>query len=167
MDVQGRGVEVTLRGDGLTLSRTISEQEAIDIIAYVLHGEHAHRVMESRPNAGPQVGPLAEPVAVSSVEFLQLKRPQTNPERMLTLGRYLEYAEAQRPFSKAALRQMFEVARLPMPKNVDRDLAIAIQRGWLTELRDGGLQVTQLGWDLLGADDQPSRFLERRYSSRP
>jgi hypothetical protein len=120
---------VKLVGDGISIDKTVNRKVAMAVVAAVLGGGAAtpsvgKRDADERSRERPTHSPR---------EFLTESRASTNSEQITALGYHLCDQEAKENFSKDDLREAFRRAHEVIPKNLPRDVGIAIEKGWIHE----------------------------------
>ena len=132
------GYKLTLKGDGITVERDISEELAKDIIAMIL-GRGVPQ--ESQKSA---IGSMAvsqqnhsQQQSISGAprkalrEYLNEMDAKKNPQKILVIANYLVTFMGKETFSIADIRPQFKVASEPIPANLNRDFQIVSQNGWI------------------------------------
>jgi len=101
----------------------------------------------------PSHGPQQVTRQLAPTELLQDKRPSTNAQRIAIFAYYRDKFEGKPRFARADLKDYFANARLPPPRNFDRDFKHAIQLGYVYEdgqesyLTSRGLEAVETGFD--------------------
>jgi len=75
---------------------------------------------------------------IALTEFVATLKLRTNPERMTALAYYLSIYEGRTEFSRKELLELWKEVAWKMPGNPDRDLKIAIRKGWLSKSNKPG-----------------------------
>lgn len=80
-------------------------------------------------------------------EFFNEVEPSRNPDRIATIGRYLERFIGNDTFTRDDLTKWFMQARAAVPKNLARDINWAIRNGWIAEdpRQEGTYYLTEAG----------------------
>ena len=150
--------ELSLSGEGIEVSRTISEAMASDIIAIVMGGA---------PALGRGVGtapPRRSTRDQTSVrEYLDEAEAKKIPEIITVIGQFL-MDRGQDRFARQDVKLMFPKAGEPMPSNFARDFALAVASGWIAEDQKNEFYVTDGGRRAIEANfaDQKIRRRPRR-----
>lgn len=132
------GYKLTLKGDGITVERDISEVLAKDIIAMVLGGgiPQASSISPTSSTAIPQQN-YSQQQSNPSVprkslrEYLNEVGAKKNPQKILVIAHYLVSFMGKETFSIADIKPQFKVASEPMPANLNRDFQVVAQNGWI------------------------------------
>lgn len=135
--------KVSIKGPGVSIDQDITPNQAGKIIPIILTPSLV-------VSGNLELLEPTEPDNTSHLsirEYLNEKKPQTKPEKILVISKYLiEYA-GYKVVSPEEIRIQFEKAYEPIPKNFSRDLRVALRSGWLTESSEepGKFFVTNLG----------------------
>ena len=116
---------LTLVGDGISIEKKVNRQIAIAVFKAVFGGGAAETPVE-RVEADDQLR-----IALSPREFLTESEASNNAEKITALGHYMRVHEAKENFSKEDLKEGFRRAHEVIPKNLSRDVGIAIKAGWI------------------------------------
>lgn len=146
-DASDEDFALTLTGDGISIDKRVSKEVALAVVAAVLSNGPVpatapHREAEPRQLPAPASSPR---------EFLKESGCSTNPQKIAALGYYTCQLEGKENFSTEDLKEQFRKAHEPIPKNVSRDLGVAIKGGWLHEApgKRGRYYMTNTGMQLV------------------
>lgn len=139
--IGGPGIDITKEIDAMQFAR----------IFIILNS--ASDIPTNKPIPGSPVQ-IAGEINYSSREFLNEKRPLTNPQRILTLASFLT-AEGSPRITVDNVKNEFEKAREPLPRNFTRDFNAVIKNGWLAESQETGqFYVTTTGEKIMAGTFQ-------------
>ena len=132
------GYKLTLKGDGITVERDISESLAKDIIAMILGGGFPQVSQKSstssteipQQNYSQQQNGSIHPKK-SLREYLNEVGAKKNPQKILVIAHYLVSFMGKEMFSIADIKPQFKVASEPIPANLNRDFQVLSQNGWI------------------------------------
>ena len=152
------GYRLTLKGDGITVERDISEVLAKDIIAMLLGGNALQASLKlptssaaiPQQNHGQQQNSSSAP-RKSLREYFNEVGAKKNPQKILVIAGYLVKFMGKETFSIADIRPQFKVANEPIPANLNRDFQIVSQNGWIApdHAQRKMFFITQTGLDAL------------------
>ena len=152
------GYRLVLKGDGVTVERSISEALAKDIIAMVLVGESTSQPSPQAPiNAAmPQVDYEKKQnnscfPRKSLREYLTEVGAKKNPQIILAIAKFLQESMGKTIFSIADIKPQFRSANQPIPGNLHRDFQNVVQNGWIApdHAEKKMFFITQTGLDAL------------------
>ena len=133
---------LSLKGDGISIEKDVDKQTALAIVAAAMGGAGI-------PVTSPPVeasSTLKFNSAKSLREFLTEIAPNTNNERITTIGMYLHEYRSKETFSKDDIESGFRSAREPVPSNLHRDLGRAVENGWIADAGEKGrYHITNTG----------------------
>ncbi len=133
---------LTLRGEGISIDREVDKRTALAIVAAALGGEGV--TARAAPSHATDSSSLS--ATKSLREFLTEVAPNTNNERIVTIGSYLHEYRSHERFSKDDIEAGFRSAREQLPKNLSRDLSRTLAAGWIDEVGEKGrYHVTNTG----------------------
>lgn len=147
--------ELTLKGAGFTVERTIPESLALSVVALIMGGDGS-RVAPRRGASGAAASSIrsgaGQDLAMTVGEFLTEVEAKRNPDKILAFGAYLMDEMGRETFTRDEVRSMFQKAAEPVPGNFHRDFTWAIQVRWLGEQpgTPGAYYVTKTGRTALG-----------------
>lgn len=145
--------KLTLKGDGITVERNVSEQIAKEIISMVLAGDS-----RSSTTQQPTTSVSSQPSELSSTskkkslrEYLNEVNARKNPQKILAIAHYLSTHMGKGMVSVTNIRPQFRLANEPLPANLNRDFQTAAQNGWIAPDHEGYkmFYITQTGLDAL------------------
>ncbi len=150
------GYRLTLKGDGITVDRDISELLAKDIIAMIL-GESIPQSPKSpistalpQQSNGQSQNNVGSP-RKSLREYFNEVNARKNPQKILAIANYLVCYMGKTTFSIADIKPQFKTANEPVPANLNRDFQIVLQYGWIAPDHEERKMffITQTGLDAL------------------
>jgi len=154
------GYRLTLKGDGITVERDISEAMAKDIIAMILGGclylgspilpPPTGRTAIPQQNHSKQQNGSSSPKK-SLREYMNEVGATKNPQKILVIAHYLVSFMGKELFSIADIKPQFKVASEPIPANLNRDFQVLSQNGWIAPDHEERKMyfITQTGLDAL------------------
>lgn len=128
--------ELSLKGRGVTVNRTIDEDIALEILAAVMRA--ARPSAPHRPHGGQPGARSPGGRGQSLREYMDEVGPKRNVEKILTVASYLGAARGQDTFGKDDVKREFRSASEPAPGNYPRDFNWAIQAGWIAPTDEPG-----------------------------
>lgn len=145
--------ELSLKGPGITISKSIDAGTAAAIAQIAVGGAKAHRpLVENRGMVSSKSLPICTDQPLSLREFLQQVNPSIGIHaKILAVGRYMRDFEGQADFSRDDIRTRFRTAGEPQPANFPRDFQKAVRAGWIAEDpgNRGRFYVTRTGDELI------------------
>lgn len=158
-------IKITVQGENLSFSCETTVVKAAQVIAF-LGSESTDEIMDKNPV-------LVEPSSLLSTnraahnksprESIIESGAKTNPQKIATLANYLLQLFNNESFTTAEIRQLFDRAGEPTPKNFSRDLKEAVRLGFIYE------SAEETGKYLLsdkGRDSVNAGFFEAEISSK-
>lgn len=140
---------VTIEGEGLTLSRQIDAPTLGRVLYSLLSGTDASLVPSKPSMDNLQEGKSSQVqvVRLSLREYLNEVGANSYPEKIASIGYYLEAHEGAASFSKDDIKSRFRTAGEAAPANFHRDFSSAVSSGWIAEdVANGGrFYVTHTG----------------------
>jgi len=140
--------QLSLHGEGLDFQRTVSERQALDLIAVVMGGG----ATEDRTLADP---PERKPPTVKQVdrkgpqlsvgEYLSHVEARRNPDKITAIVAYLKVYQGRDRVHRKEIRDEFPKAGESVPGNFTRDLGLAVRTRWLATAARDEYYITQSG----------------------
>lgn len=165
--------QLTLKGAGVTIERTIPESVALSVISIVMGGDAGPAPMPRRnPPATTLPGGGTGRPGVTVGEFMTAVEAKRHPDKILAFGAYLMDEMGRETFTRDEVRSMFQRAAEPVPANFHRDFTWAVSNRWLGEQTDtpGAYYVTITGRKALenkfAAEVKAATKLTRRRRAR-
>lgn len=130
------GFDLNLTGTGISLSRKVNRDAALQILAIAMGGgggfspgasylQQGQRQQQARGSASGE--------RVSLREYLDEVEAKRNPDKILAIGKYLVVHRNQGSFTGEQVKAQFRAAGEAIPGNFPRDLRWAITNGWIAE----------------------------------
>lgn len=146
--------DLSLSGDGISITRRVSEAIARNIIDLVMGGpalkpqREVGVAREARDNI--RSAPTSRD-RLSLREYLDEVGAARNPDKITSIGQYMLDHEGRDLFSRDDVKARFRTAGEPAPGNFHRDFAVAISTGWISEdpHSPGNFYVTKKGREVL------------------
>jgi hypothetical protein len=170
--LEGKVAEVmsklSIRGNGLSFEREVPDSLVLKIMRLVLTGDMG--VTIGANNASVVEGAERKE---SLAEFYRRASPSKYPEKLTTIGAYLQQVLGRQSFTPDELRGQFRGVNEAPPANMPRDFKIAMGEGWIAEEHDqpgqffttrSGLEVVEVGFGP-GASRKSIRPRRRRKAS--
>jgi hypothetical protein len=154
-------LKLSLRGEGISFDREISQDEAARVIGLVLGGAAGFASGEkSRIGTGS--------AATSIREFLDGVGAKTNTKKILAIGQFLIEHGGKESFTREEVRGEFRRAKESFPANYPRDFNSTIGSGWIAEVHGspGEYYVTRKGSEALETGNSKSDGVARSRSRR-
>jgi hypothetical protein len=138
---------LTLKGEGVSVSRDVDQSVARAIVELVLGGVPVPGSAPEEHKRMPAPQAHANSARLSLREFLDHAEPKRNPDKIVTIGEYIVRHDHQPDFTKDDVKARFRSAGEPVPGNFPRDFAWTISTGWIAEDAHsrGRYYVTQKG----------------------
>lgn len=123
--------QLTLKGNGITIDRSISEDMAAGVIAVLMGsrpvairgvGQSGATASAARPPAG----------SLTAGEFVMESGAKRNPDKIAAFGVFLIDQVGNESFTREEMRQTFQRAGEPIPANFPRDFGWAIRNKWIS-----------------------------------
>ena len=148
---------LTLEGDGITLSRDVSQETALALINVALGGApNAPLASGQHPGSSKasittatSAGATTRSTTDTPGEFLETVGARTNVDKIVALGAFLHDQRDQDQFSRDDVKGMFRAAHESAPANFPRDFKAALTARALGEDGPGRYFVTRTGRALL------------------
>ena len=132
---------LTLVGDGISIEKKVNRQTAMAVVAAVMGGKSTFTLGQEDGKGSGRPRPQLTPS-----EFLTDAGASTNVEQITALGHFVIHYEGKENFSQGELRDAFTRAREKVPKNLSRDVGVAINKGLMHEVgKSGRYYVTNTG----------------------
>lgn len=144
--VKSSSYNLTLKGEGISVSRDVDQSIARAIMELVLGG--GAPVNSAVPtHRAPATQAHAQITRLSLREFLDQAAPNRNPDKIVAIGEYIIQHDQQSDFTKDDVKARFRNAGESPPANFPRDFTWAISNGWIAEdaHNAGRYYVTQKG----------------------
>lgn len=143
-------VTVTIKGDGLDFNYTTNVRKAGQIITFLGTDESNEEV--ATPQA--DIVNLTEllPVSIKNKtprQVLMESKAKTNPQKVVVLGHYYCELHNVASFPIAELKALFGKIGESVPRNLSRDLRVAVQDNYIYEVNPGEYLVTDLAKELI------------------
>jgi len=169
-DASGQGpadnpsYELELKGDGISVSRKVSQQVALQIISVAMGGTDIGPAAATRGTGAPRQTSAGQVMAIR--EFLNTSSAKRNPDKITAIAIYLRDHLDRETFSRDDVKGLFRKAGEPVPGNYARDFAVAVSSGWIAEDHNtsGEYYVTNSGEEALaeGFQAKPTRTKRKR-----
>jgi hypothetical protein len=177
-DAAKTSYSLTLKGEGISVSRDVDQSIARAIMELVLGGVEPPRPGTKTNERASSSPTNAQLTRLSLREFLDQAEPKRNPDKIVAIGEYIIQHDKQPEFTRDDVKTRFRNAGEPVPANFPRDFTWAISNGWIAEDAHNAGQhyVTQKGKTAIaekfsGEVKKKSGFKpsgrRRRRSSRP
>jgi hypothetical protein len=140
--------KISLTGPGISVERSIPVDKALQIVAIVLGGTAAAQIPRSSGSPAAIARPFGESDRRKALrEFWDEVEPKRMPDRIVTIGCYLQRFSGQESFTRDDVKRQFRVAGEAIPGNLHRDWTWAVANGWIAEVHDapGFFYVTSKG----------------------
>lgn len=153
-DEKDNNVEISLTG-AITFTGKISLQKASKILSVVTMNEEA---VYEQQNFTQSTKPR------SVREYLSEKLPKTSTQKILVFASYLEEVKNKDEFSSSDVKDLFQLAREPLPKNLARDIRETERSSWIAEKGVGSYYLTGTGQEFLdsGFPSQKTTNIRRK-----
>jgi hypothetical protein len=149
--------EVKLDGPGMQVAQKLSRDKALGVLAVLMGTTTPQGGFAS---GGSQIGREARPddMSVTIGEFISELNVRNNAERLAAIALYLGDEGGQKLVPKDDFPRLFQQSGEVPPKNLTRDLQIAVARRLLGEdhSKAGYFFVTKTGRNLLRGSATPS-----------
>jgi hypothetical protein len=160
----GPHYDLQLKGDGISVSRRVSQSVALQIISVAMGATDigsGTAIQAPRTTHQPRSGQV-----IAIREFLNNSSAKSNPDKITAIAIYLRDHLQRETFSREDVKSLFRKAGEPVPGNYARDFALAVSSGWIAEAHDtsGEYYVTNSGQQALteGFQAKPTRAKRKR-----
>ena len=86
-------------------------------------------------------------------EYINSHNAKKIPQQIAAIGSYYQSKNGAETFSREELENGFQAGKVPTPRNIARDIATTISRGWIAEAdEDDHYYVTETGETALAAN---------------
>lgn len=152
---------VKLIGTGLSLDQRVSKELANRIVMLVLSEGHeggdtgVDRERGRPVHAGSDRGSAKNPAfgKLSLREYINAHNAKKIPQQIAAIGLHYQTKTNADVFSREQLEKGFKEGKVPKPRNLPRDIATAIGRGWIAEAdEDNQYYITATGESALAAN---------------
>jgi hypothetical protein len=147
--------DFSLTGDGISITRKVSEPVARSIIALVLGGTitPAREISFAQPPNAGGAAPSSRQASerLSLREYLDDVGATRNPDKITAIGQFMLEQEARDLFTRDDVKSRFRSAGEAAPGNFPRDFSLAVRTGWISEdpKSPGSFYVTKKGREAL------------------
>lgn len=157
---------LTLKGDGISIDRSVSAGVAVQIVSLAMGGNALGTPSQHHTPAGKQSTSSGRVVAIR--EFLNEVSAKRNPDKITVMAIYLRDHQGRDTFSRDDVKSLFRKAGEPVPGNYARDFGLALSAGWIAEdhATSGEYYVTNSGDEALAAGFQAKPTRSRRKRSK-
>src|SRR5712691_8139358 len=133
-DAAKTSYSLTLKGEGISVSRDVDQSIARAIVELVLGGGIQPTIPASKAGERSSTTHVNAHLARLSLrEFLDQAEPKRNPDKIVAIGEYIIQHDKQADFTRDDLKARFRNAGEPVPGNFPRDFIWAISNGWVAE----------------------------------
>jgi hypothetical protein len=135
---------LTLKGDGISISRDLDQATARAIVEIVLGGTPSKGAPSHVSKSGAAT---LNGQRISLREALDAAEAKRMPDKIVTIGEYLISHAGQEDFTRDDIRARFRAAGEATPGNFGRDFAWTVSNGWVAEdpQNPGHFYITQTG----------------------
>lgn len=146
--------ELSLKGEGITVERTVQKDVALQILAAILGTGGMPTAVAGGLARTTAVRPVAEADMVigggrpeSLREFLDNADAKRNVEKILAIAKYLELSNPETAITPDVIKAQFRKASEKVPGNYARDFRWAVSNGWLAPIdgAPGEYYITKTG----------------------
>lgn len=142
-----------LTGNGVTLERKISkelgERVALLIISDGKANVDADVESKLRKDAGGASPGGAKPATIGKTslrEYINSHNAKKIPQQIVAIGSYYQGKNGAEVFTREELEKGFKEGKVAKPRNLPRDIATTIRRGWIAEADEADqYYVTETG----------------------
>lgn len=141
-------VNVKLEGDGINFSFTTNIRKAGQIITFLGSEEVDEQIVSQREVVTTELLPVSIKNKTPR-QVLVESRAKTNPQKLVVLGYYYCELNNVATFPLEELKGLFGKIGEPVPKNLHRDLRIAVKDSHIYEQNPGEYLITDSAKDLI------------------
>lgn len=162
--------QVSIKGEGIAVERSIGQAQALQIVSYLLGGQlgataapqQATATGTGQPGAAATTQP-SNATGMTVGEYLYAVEAKTNPQKILAIGEHLTQ-QGRTTFSREDVQGQFPSAGEAVPRNYPRDFTAAIRNRWIAGSpgQDDQYIVTNTGRTALGAKFEGTRSAPSR-----
>jgi hypothetical protein len=126
---------LTLKGEGISITRDVDQSVARAIVELVLGGSISPPTAAAKLplDRTPASQPGTTVSRLSLREFLDHAEPKRNPDKIVAIGEYITRHDRQADFTRDDVKARFRTAGEPVPGNFPRDFTWTISNGWIAE----------------------------------
>ena len=149
---------VSVKGQGVELTRGVDQATALSVISAVLGGGAPVAQPPAQHAAAYPAGQASPPGAVNSGivtdidpditigEYIDECEAQKFPEKITAIGNFLQKRLGQEYFTRDEVKSQFPQAGEALPGNFSRDFTDAVSKKWIAETTEKGhYLVTKTG----------------------
>jgi hypothetical protein len=134
-DAAKSSYSLTLKGEGISITRDVDQSVARAIVELVLGGSippitTAGKLPDDRGSSSQSATTVSR---LSLREFLDNAEPKRNPDKIVAIGEYIIQHDRQADFTRDDVKARFRTAGEPVPGNFPRDFTWTISNGWIAE----------------------------------
>lgn len=146
--------ELSLKGEGITVERTVEKGVALQILAAVLGtGGMPTKVAGGLARSTAVRSSADADIAISAGrpqslrEYLDGAEAKRNVEKILAIAKYLELSNPETTITADVIKAQFRKASEKVPGNYARDFRWAVSNGWLAPIdgAPGEYYITNTG----------------------
>jgi hypothetical protein len=105
--------KIVIKGPNVSVDQEVSEEQAKRFLVALFSGK------------------AAEASAQLNTTYITSSNAKSGPEKITAIGSFLKKHQATATFDKPTLEQGFSDAAEAVPKNMSRDIKMAIKSGWI------------------------------------
>jgi hypothetical protein len=151
--------KVSISGPGVNVERTVVEELANRLLVALVTGHvpALHGGGGKEQQGGGATDDVSESDSLAG--FISGAQANTIPEKIAAIGAFLKKHEKRESFDRGVLESAFPNAGESVPKNLPRDLKLAVRAGWIAPRpgQKGSYFVTGAGVNAVGNRFEGSR----------
>jgi len=153
------GYKITIKGPSVNVDQEVSEEEAKRFLVALFSGKAPGAPAHRHDNSLQHV--TDEPDGDSLATYIRSSNAKSGPEKITAIASFLKKHRTMTTFDRQVLERSFSEAAESVPKNIPRDLKMAVKSGWIAVKPGevGTYYVTGGGQQAILArfDDNPRR----------
>lgn len=164
--------QLIVKGNGITVERAISNDQLVTVLSIVLGGSRALAgavAPATRTGSGREdsLSGSSRP-GMALREYLNDVVPKSSPQKLVVAALYQRETLEKEATGRDEFKTLLQRAGEQIPKNLGRDISVAVRSGWLEEdhAEAGRYYVTRTGEDAVrnrfGGDNSKSQRAKRR-----
>ena len=124
---------LTLKGEGIDVKKSISQDVAFGVMSLLMGGPSHAIAFQHEPEQSSSSAGRGNSKKASIQEYLSERGAKRNPEKILAVAAYMADEEAREEFGAEDIKERLKRAREKLPANFSRDFNTVIASGWINQ----------------------------------
>jgi hypothetical protein len=169
----GESYKIVIKGPNVSVDQEVSEEQAKRFLVALFSGKAAEALpQQNKDKKDGGIDPAMDDLDGDSLAtYITSSNAKSGPEKITAIGSFLKKHRATATFDKPTLEQGFSDAAEAVPKNMPRDIKMAIKSGWIAVKpgQQGTYYVTGGGQQAVTArfNDNPRRRAAKARNRKP